>query len=624
MDYTLFAMSFITILNTGQCLQALSPEDPSSYSRPELAIVKHISLALSVDFDEQVFNGEATLNLDVLDDINDLPLDISKLTIEGVEEVGGSQLQFNLGDHIPNVGSKLNILLAKQANKGEKLKIRIKYKTDPSASALTWMKAPQTSGKKYPYLFSQSSPIHARSILPCQDTPAVKFTYDAEVTAPEHFTVLMSALRGQVTGNKTSFNQPLPVPSNLFAIAVGVLESRIVGPRSKIWSEKEDVERNAYEFAETEKYLEAAEKMCGPYDWTEYDLLVLPPSFPHGAMENTCLTFYSPTVVVGDRSLSDVTIHEIMHSWTGNSASIKNFEHFWLKEGFTVFLERKVTASLINDTAEAKRNRDFHSLLGLQQLIEGVNTLGHTSPLTKLVLDLDGVHPDEAFSIIPYEKGSLFLRYLEDLFGGPAVFDDYIRSYVSHFRMQSLDTDQFKAHFLDYFKNNDKLAEVDWDTWLNGVGMPPVIPDYDTTLTQAVTTLISKIEDPSYSFSYDDVKSFNVHQLMFLLQQLYEKPALPLDRLKRLGEEYKISGNKNNEILYRWLRLLVRSRDETIVSEVFTFLNSLGRLKYVRPLYRELYAWEEVRQQAIDNFLQNEQYMSHLTSYNLRKDLHLD
>ncbi|CAB3234846.1 unnamed protein product [Arctia plantaginis] len=603
---------------------ALSPLDPSSFSRPELAIIRHISLALNVDFEKRVLNGEATLTFDVLKDIDDLILDASNLKIHSIESEGGSQLQYKLGENVPNFGSKLTILLPKQATIDERLKIKIKYTTDPSASALQWLDAAQTSGKKHPYMFSQCQPIHARSILPCQDTPAVKFTYDAEVTAPEEFTVLMSALRGEVRGSKTTFKQPMPLPSYLVAIAVGVLESRTLGPRSKVWSEKEEIERSVWEFAETEKYLQAAERLCGPYEWTQYDLLVLPPSFPYGGMENPCLTFVTPTLLAGDRSQADVIVHEIMHSWTGNLVTNRNFEHFWLNEGFTVYLERKVAASLINDTSEAKRSRDFHSLLGLQELSETVDdALGPENPLTKLVVDLHNVHPDDAFSTVPYEKGSLFLRYLEDLFGGPEVFDDFLRSYLTKFRKQSLDTDQFKAYLMDYFKNDDRLQNVDWQAWLDKSGMPPIIPDYDTTMTKEIVALVAKLDSPKVKFSYGDVKKFTPHQMIHFLQQLLERPPMSLEHVRSMGKAYKVDNSKNTEIQYRWLRLCVKSKDDSKLSEVFNFVNGNGRMKYVRPLYRDLYAWEAVRDQAIDNFLKNEKNMMHVSAYTLRKDLHL-
>ncbi|XP_053614355.1 LOW QUALITY PROTEIN: leukotriene A-4 hydrolase [Plodia interpunctella] len=672
------------VLETSQvkAMSALSPLDPSSFSKPDLAVIKHISLSLNVDFENKILHGVAVLNFDVQDNINDVILDVRNLTIHKVELQDGTELQYKVGNEVPNFGSKLTIKLPKQATVGEKLKIKIQYNTAPSASALQWLDPLQTSGKKHPYLFSQCQPIHARSILPCQDTPAVKFTYDAEVVAPAEFTVLMSALRGGTSGNKTEFRQPVPIPSYLLAIAVGVLESRSLGPRSLVWSEKEEIERSAWEFAETEKYLQAAERLCGRYEWGQYDLLVLPPSFPYGGMENPCLTFVTPTLLAGDRSQADVIVHEIMHSWTGNLVTNRNFEHFWLNEGFTVFLERKVAAALVAGGAAATRSRDFHSLLGLQELSETVGDflgatnpltclvpdlksgvhpddsfsrvpyekgslflryledlvggpgkncfilvnveLGATSNLTNLVVSLKGVHPDDAFSSVPYEKGSLFLRYLENLAGGPEVFDDFLRAYLNEFQKKSLDTDQFKEFLLNYFKDNENIKSVNWDAWLYTSGMPPIIPNYDTSMTKAVTALVAVITEGTAPLSRSDVSSFTPHQVINLLQELIVRPALALDRLASLGAEYGVSHSKNSEILYRWLRLCIKSRDSSKLQEAFDFVNNQGRMKYVRPIYRDLYAWEEVRQQTIDNFLANEPNMMHVSAYTLRKDLHLN
>ncbi|XP_049876833.1 LOW QUALITY PROTEIN: leukotriene A-4 hydrolase [Pectinophora gossypiella] len=671
-------------------MSGLSPNDPSSYSRPEYVVIRHASLDLDVDFGKKVLQGTALLKFEALQDIDEVVLDVSNQTIHSVELENGTELNYKIDGHIANFGSRLTITLPNLISPPEKFNVRIKYTTSPTASALQWLDPNQTSGKQFPYLFSQCQPIHARSILPCQDTPAVKFTYDAVVTAPEMFTVLMSAIRDQKKVNKTSFNQPVPVPSYLLAIAIGVLDSKRLGPRTVVWSEKEEIERSAWEFADTEKFLQAAERLCGPYQWTEYDLLVLPPSFPYGGMENPCLTFVTPTLLSGDRSQADVIVHEIMHSWTGNLITNKNFEHFWLNEGFTVFLERKVAASLIADPAEAKKSRDFHSLLGLQELTEAVkeqftpndpltrlvpdlngihpddsfsrvpyekgslflryledlvggpgkqsicitnirillvnDELGATSPLTNLVVDLKGVNPDDAFSTVPYEKGSLFLRYLEDLTGGPEVFDAFLRSYLDHFQRRSLDTDQFKAYLLSYFKGNsaeEKLRNVDWQTWLYTPGMPPVIPSYDTSMTQAVSGLIKKIYSLDTQLSHDDVKHFTPHQIINLLQEMIERSPLTVDRLETLGSEYNISDSKNAEIKYRWLRLCAKSKNQPRLPEILKFVNEQGRMKFVRPLYRDLYAWEEVRQQAIDNFLNNEKFMMHVSAYTVRKDLHL-
>ncbi|XP_045778042.1 leukotriene A-4 hydrolase [Maniola jurtina] len=616
--------SYCFLNKAEKAMGALSPLDPSSFSRPEFAIIKHIDLTYNVDFEKKVLHGTALYNIQVLDYIEDLILDTRDLTIEQLELDDGTPLRFNIDETVPNLGSKLTINLPQSAAPEQKLQIRIKYSSAPTATALQWLEASQTAGKVHPYMFSQCQPIHARSILPCQDTPAVKFTYQAKVTAPAEFTVLMSAIRGEAANNTTSFNQPVPIPSYLLAIAVAVLENRKLGPRSHVWSEKEEIEKSAWEFAETEKYLQAAEKMCGPYQWTQYDLLVLPPSFPYGGMENPCLTFVTPTLLAGDRSQADVIIHEIMHSWTGNLVTNRNFEHFWLNEGFTVYLERKVAASLIQDPLEAKQCRDFESLLGLQELKETINNeLGVNNSFTSLVVKLDGFSPDDAFSRVPYEKGSLFLRYLEDLVGGPNKFDPFMRSYLDKFQRQSIDTYQFKDYLLDYFKDSKEMSTVDWDIWLYKTGMPPVIPDYDTTRTKAVKQVVDKINVPNSELAYHDVAGFSPHQIINLLQSLIEQDPLPLEKLQNVGVVYKICTSKNSEIEFRWLRLCIRSKDKTKLEDAFAFVNNQGRMKYVRPLYRDLYAWEEVREKTIENFQKNEPFMMHVSAYMLKKDLHL-
>ncbi len=295
-------------------------------------------------------------------------LDIRDINIESISVKSGAgeiPLNFQVSDSVPDIGSKLTIDLPTKTD--GKLTLLVKYKTSPEASALQWLTAEQTMGKKHPYLFSQCQAIHARSILPCQDTPAVKFTYNAVLKHPEELTGLMSAIRLSSSGGITKFEQTVPIPSYLLAIAVGALVSRDVGPRSKVWAEAEQIEEAAEEFSGTDQFLKTAESICGPYVWKQYDLLVLPPSFPFGGMENPCLTFVTPTVIAGDKSLVDVVAHEISHSWTGNLVTNQNFEHFWLNEGFTVFVEGKIVGRLHGD-----KFRDFHSIHGLSELAETV------------------------------------------------------------------------------------------------------------------------------------------------------------------------------------------------------------------------------------------------------------
>lgn len=381
-------------------------------------------------------------------------------------------LKFRVSDNVPNIGSKLTIDLPTKTD-GELL-LKVIYKTSPNASALQWLDKEQTSGKNHPFVFSQCQAIHARSLVPCQDTPSVKFTYNATIRHASELTALMSAIRLKGENGKTTFQQTVPIPSYLLAIAVGDLYSKQVGPRTHVWAEKDVIDEAAEEFSDTESFIKTAEDICGPYLWGKYDLLVMPPSFPFGGMENPCLTFITPTIIAGDKSLVDVVAHEISHSWTGNLVTNANFEHFWLNEGFTVFVEQKIAGRL-----HGKEYRDFHALHGLSELKDTVkNQLKDEPELTKLIVDLSNVCPDDAFSTVPYMKGSTFLRYLEDLFGGPEIFEPFLRAYLEKFKYQSILTKDLQQFMFRYFEEKipDKLEEVDWDKWLHSEGMPIVIP----------------------------------------------------------------------------------------------------------------------------------------------------
>uniref|UniRef100_A0A8C2E9N9 Leukotriene A4 hydrolase n=1 Tax=Cyprinus carpio TaxID=7962 RepID=A0A8C2E9N9_CYPCA len=310
--------------------------DPSSFSSLSKCATKHLNLIYHVDFDRHVLKGKVALTVEVLEDkFASLTLDSKDLKIFKVS-ANGQAVQFALGTKHKFKGSPLEITLPFELSRGQHVIVEIEYETSPSATALQWLTPKQTAGKKHPYLFSQCQAIHCRTMVPCQDTPSVKHTYYAQVSVPRELVALMSALRdGQEPDPSDSnrviyrFRQPVPMPAYLIAIVVGALESREIGPRSRVWSEKEYVDEAAFEFSETETMLKTAESLAGPYVWGQYDLLVLPPSFPYGGMENPCLTFVTPTVLAGDRSLAGVIAHEISHSWTGNLVTNRTWEHSW-------------------------------------------------------------------------------------------------------------------------------------------------------------------------------------------------------------------------------------------------------------------------------------------------------
>ncbi|XP_023023652.2 leukotriene A-4 hydrolase [Leptinotarsa decemlineata] len=605
----------------------LSPSDPSSFSRPELVIIKDICLNLNVNFDNKILSGNVILSVEKVDETaNELVLDSFKLDILSVSDSETDEkLDYKLSEHVADYGSKLTIELPEKA--GNSYKIQINYKTSPEASGLQWISPKATAGKKHPFLFSQFQSSHARSVLPCQDTPTVKQTYSATISAPLELTVLMSAVCNSsktLHGGKIShFVQSVPVPSYLIALAVGALESRKLGPRSHVWAEKEIIEECVYEFADTEHQLKTAEEICGPYVWGIYDLLVLPPSFPYGGMENPCLTFVTPTLLAGDRSLANVVAHEIAHSWTGNLVTNKNFEHFWLNEGFTVFVERKIKGRL-----ESPKSQDFDAYTAVSELSEAIERMGKDSPLTKLVVDLKGVHPDEASSIVPYEKGQTFLRYLESVVGGPEKFEPFLRKYFDTFKYKSIVTSDFKSFFETYFSETASITSIDWDTWLFSPGMPPVIPEYDKSLATICDGLLKSFlewnGEGEIPISKEDKEALTTNQMIYFLQKMLEAQGLSKEKLEALEKLFSLDSIKNAEIKFRWLRICLKARWEDKVQTAMAWINILGRMKFVRPLYRDLYEWELTREKAIANFTANRRNMMHVTAYTIAKDLHLE
>ncbi|PNF40549.1 Leukotriene A-4 hydrolase [Cryptotermes secundus] len=611
--------------------QGLSPGDPSSFARPDEAEVSSVSLYLDVDFERKVLCGKVDLTVDKKKaEVTHVLLDSKDLNIIKVTGHGSGQvLEFSVGENISTLGSKLEIKLPSTTEM--RLMLSILYETDVNSSALQWLPPEQTAGCKHPYLFSQCQAVHCRAMFPCQDTPSVKVTYTAEITAPPELTVLMSARRVGIPtimpgGLKLhKFEQPVPIPVYLVSIVVGHLESLKIGPRSHVWSEKQYVEKAAYEFAETEQMLLAAESICGEYVWGVYDLLVLPPSFPFGGMENPCLTFVTPTVLAGDRSLADVVAHEISHSWTGNLVTNRNFEHFWLNEGFTVFVERKILAKLYGEKA-----RHFSAIGGLKDLKDAISALGENSPLTCLVPDLRGISPEDAFSTVPYEKGHTLLFHLEELAGGPEVFDPFLKAYITKFKYKSIDTDDFKKFLYEYFPNNSLLKEVDWKEWLFKPGMPPVIPKYDTSLQEVCTGLCIKwmewdaVAGGPCPFKPDDINNMSSGQVREFLAQLLEENPLSVTKLQTMENTYKLNSMGNSEIYFRWLRLGIKGRWKEQVDRALEFVVAQGRMKFVRPLYRDMYDWEDVRDKAIAVFKSNKSKMMYLTAYTVAKDLHLE
>jgi len=598
----------------------LSPGDPSSHSRPDQALVTRMHLNLAADFARKVLTGFVTLGVKKVDtEVKQLKLDCSMLDITGVKEDKDSKLlDWNVGPAGP-CGSELTVTLPEDL---EEMNITVNYSTSPSSTALQWL-SPAQAGGDHPYLFSQNQAIHCRAMVPCQDTPSVKTPYTATITVPTPLTALMSALREGdpevLPGGliKYQFSQPVPVQSYLIALAVGQLESVRVGPRSLVWGGKKQLELAKIDFSETEEMLATAESLCGPYVWGDYDILVLPPSFPFGGMENPCLTFATPTLLSGDRSNANVIAHEIAHSWTGNLVTNSNFEHFWLNEGFTVFTERKILGRM-----RGEQMRDFHAILGWRDLEETVNSqFNPTHPFTALVPDLSGVDPDDAFSTIPYEKGSTFLWYLEELVGGPEKFEPFLKNYYEHFKYKSITTDQFKSFFLSYFSANPSISSIDWDTWLYSPGMPPYKPSFDETLAVKSRQLADKWISEDIPDDGEEFVKFSAEQKLEFLGILLDSSKLSKDKIEKMDHLYSLSNNPNTEILFLFIRLGIKARWERSLELGLDLATRQGRMKFCRPLFKDMWGWDEQKERVKKCFLDHRGEMMAVCREMVGKDL---
>lgn len=525
------------------------------------------------------------------------------------------------------MGSSLFIPLPSSATKGSKIQVKIFYKTDKDCVALQWLEKEQTQGNRFPYLFSQCQPIYARTLAPLQDTPSVKLTYSSKVTSV--LPVLMSAIRvsppstgpahdGKEIGKEKvsyEYNQPTSIPSYLIAIAVGNVRYKPFPPvKGKewscgIWAEPELIDAAYWEFSEdTGRYLAAEEDIVVPYKFGVYDLLVLPPSFPYGGMENACLTFLTPTLLAGDRTLVDVVAHELTHSWFGNGVTNTDASHFWLNEGWTKYIER-----ILLQTIHSPAHRGFSYAMGYKALTDSLKQYESKPKYQRLVIDFDvGEDPDDAYSQVPYEKGSNFLLHLERVLGGLDVFLPYVRNYVETFMGRSITTDMWKAHLYEYwakYGGEEKikaLNSVDWNAWLYGEGLKlPVEMEYDNTLAQAAYALAekwdtSRIKDvSSLDFKKTDLDSFDSNQKVVFLERLQSYPALPPTHIEHLGKLYGVAKTTNAEIRYRYYKaaLLDPSTPEAkaVAQEAAKWVTGKdgtgiikGRMKFCRPVFRAI------------------------------------
>lgn len=568
--------------------------DYHSYGNPEEVRVRHVALDLTVLFDEKKLRGSVTLRFERTAAAKPdaaLMLDTRNLKIAKVEaSADGSAfraVKFELGETDKILGTSLKIAIAPKDSH-----VRIGYETSPEASGLQWLSPEQTAGKKHPFLFSQSEAIHARSWIPLQDSPSVRVTYSAHIRTPKQLRALMSARnnpQAPETGDFT-FEMPQPIPSYLIALAVGDLEFGRISRRSGVYAEPSLVKGAAKELDDTEKMMEAAERLYGPYRWEEYDLLILPPSFPFGGMENPRLTFATPTILAGDKSLVGLVAHELAHSWSGNLVTNATWSDFWLNEGFTTYIERR-----IQEVVYGKARSEMEALLEKQELVKELAKLPPADQI--LYVDLKGRDPDEGFTQVPYVKGMLFLRRLEEVFGRDR-FDAFLRSYFDHFAFKSIVT----ADFVDYLNshllqaNPTLAAKVNVEEWLTKPGLPADAPDPASDAFDRVSEIAKSWSEGKIAVSGIPVKSWSTQETQHFLRSLPEH--LGSKRMGELDRTFHFTASGNSEILFEWLMMSIRNRYTPAYPKLDSFLMHVGRRKFIKPLYEELVKTAEGRERA--------------------------
>jgi aminopeptidase N len=557
--------------------------DIHSFARPAEARVTHVALDLRADMPAHELRGTATLTVERRPGATDLVLDTRDLDIEKVADSGGAALEHALGDADPIKGRPLTVKLG--AREGA---VVITYKTRPTAAALQWLGAEQTAGKRQPYLFSQGQAILTRTWIPTQDSPGIRQTYSARITVPAELRAVMSAEHvgepaAAASGERTfEFRMTNAVPPYLIALAVGDIADEAIGPRTAVFTEPSALKQAASEFADLEKMVEAAERLVGPYRWGRYDLLVLPPSFPFGGMENPRLTFATPTIIAGDRSLVSLVAHELAHSWSGNLVTNATWSDFWLNEGITTYLEARIMEAVYG-----KDRADMLRVLGRRELDAEIARLGGPgSRETILHIDLAGRDPDEGMTTVPYEKGSLFLQTIEAA-AGRERFDAYLRSYFDRYAFRSITT----ATFLDDLRKNLVAGDaglerrLQLDEWVYRPGVPANAVVVTSPVLERVDAQAKAFAGGAAAASLG-ARAWSTQEWQHFLDNLPER--LTAAQLQDLDRAYRLTDSGNSEILFSWLRIAIRNNYRPALPALERFLTSQGRRKFLRPLYEDL------------------------------------
>ncbi|KAL1897347.1 Leucyl aminopeptidase yscIV [Sporothrix stenoceras] len=603
----------------------------------------HTTASLKIDFDAQVLRGHLVQDFSRQpntdgEDASEIILDTSFVDVKAVS-VDGKAVPFEVKPRTGPLGEPLHIKLpaaAASAAVGTSVRVRIDVSTTAACTALQWLTPAQTSNKTAPFMFSQAQAIHARSLFPCQDTPDVKSTYSFRIASPHPVVAsgltVTDATAQQVAedddilesvGTKDTlyvFEQKVPIPSYLFALASGDIATASIGDRSIVATSPDQLKACQWELEQDmPKYLDVIEKLVFPYAWGEYNVLVLPPSFPYGGMENPIFTFATPTIISGDRQNVDVIAHELSHSWSGNLVTSGSWEHYWLNEGWTMYLERRIIAAIHGDAYF-----DFSAVIGWKALEDAIEGFGATHDYTKLLIKHDGIDPDDAFSTVPYEKGFHMVYYLERLVGR-ANFDKFIPYYFKKWSGKSLDSYEFRDTFLEFFDKpefadlKDVVAGIDWEGRFHTPGLPPK-PKFDTTLIDVCYKLAEQWKSKDFVPSPKDVEGWVANQKIVFLGEIqgFADP-ITVEQSEKMGAAYGLVDTQNVEVKSAYYVVALRAQDKSTYQGTADLLGTVGRMKFVRPLYRALNKVD--RPLALATFEKNRDFYHPICKAMVEKDL---
>ena len=536
--------------------------------------IKNTHLELSVNFQEKKIKGSVTHQFDKNKKVDLLKLDSKYLKIDSIQDGNGNSLEFSIGEFDELLGSALTVILNSESSE-----VVIFYETTDKSEALDWLLPNQTAGKTFPFMYTQGQSIFTRSWIPIQDTPGIRITYTAKINTPKNMMAVMSAANPQKmdTNNVYSFEMKQPIPPYLIALAVGNLEFKAIDFRTGVYAEPSMVDECANELVDMGKMVDVAEQLYGKYDWDRYDVIVLPPSFPFGGMENPRLTFATPTIIAGDRSLVSLIAHELAHSWSGNLVTNATWNDFWLNEGFTVYFERRIM--------EALYGRDYSEMLALLGFQDLQNQVGNSIPSMQLLrLNMKGKHPDDAMTDIAYEKGYFFLRMLEENIGRDKM-DVFLKKYFNDHKFQTIVTNEF----LSYLKENlldDNFKGLNVEQWVFDSGIPENCPKVNSLRFKKVESSVATFLDGGAQELKIISEKWSTHEWLHFLKHLPE--SLNENQMADLDKAFDLSNSGNSEILAVWFLQSIKNDYRPAFENLEKFLVKIGRRKFLQPLYLEL------------------------------------